>query len=627
MASQNGNPETTWRSSNHVTKRVNRAMADIFRPQTDPSEDPPRTSLKALLPLIPYALRYKGQIFGALAALTVASVATLTVPVAVKGMIDHGFSGDGGALIGGYFLAMLAVVAVLAVASGLRYFFVMIVGERVVADLRRDVFAHLARLDASFFDGARTGELLSRLTADTTQMKAAFGASASVALRNLFMFAGAVAMMVYTSPKLSGLVLVAIPIIVFPLVASGRGVRRRARRAQDTLAEASAFAAENLGAVRTMQAFNAQGGTLRRFAQAVEDAYGAARDTTAARALLTVVAIFLAFSSVIAVLWLGAQDVLAGRMSAGQLSQFVLYAVFGASSLGQLSEVWSEISQAAGAAGRLAEILAIQPKIVAPVPSLALPQPAQGRIAFEDVHFAYPSRPDAQALKGLTFSIAPGETVALVGPSGAGKSTVFQLLLRFYDPQSGVVRVDGIDVAKADPDAVRARIALVPQEPVIFSGTIADNIRYGREDAPQEAIVDAARRAAADEFIRVMPQGYQARVGERGVTLSGGQKQRLAIARAILRDAPILLLDEATSALDAENERLVQAALENIMGSRTTIVIAHRLATVLKADRILVMEDGRIVEEGSHAALVARGGLYARLARLQFNQPDVRAAE
>ncbi|HEV2573898.1 ABC transporter transmembrane domain-containing protein [Methylocella sp. CPCC 101449] len=602
-------------------------MADIFRPQTDPSEDPPRTSLKALLPLIPYALRYKGQIFGALAALTVASVATLTVPVAVKGMIDHGFSGDGGALIGGYFLAMLAVVAVLAVASGLRYFFVMIVGERVVADLRRDVFAHLARLDASFFDGARTGELLSRLTADTTQMKAAFGASASVALRNLFMFAGAVAMMVYTSPKLSGLVLVAIPIIVFPLVASGRGVRRRARRAQDTLAEASAFAAENLGAVRTMQAFNAQGGTLRRFAQAVEDAYGAARDTTAARALLTVVAIFLAFSSVIAVLWLGAQDVLAGRMSAGQLSQFVLYAVFGASSLGQLSEVWSEISQAAGAAGRLAEILAIQPKIVAPVPSLALPQPAQGRIAFEDVHFAYPSRPDAQALKGLTFSIAPGETVALVGPSGAGKSTVFQLLLRFYDPQSGVVRVDGIDVAKADPDAVRARIALVPQEPVIFSGTIADNIRYGREDAPQEAIVDAARRAAADEFIRVMPQGYQARVGERGVTLSGGQKQRLAIARAILRDAPVLLLDEATSALDAENERLVQAALENIMGSRTTIVIAHRLATVLKADRILVMEDGRIVEEGSHAALVARGGLYARLARLQFNQPDVRAAE
>ena len=458
-------------------------------------------------------------------------------------------------------------------------------------------------------------------------MKAAFGASASVALRNLFMFAGAVAMMVYTSPKLSGLVLVAIPIIVFPLVASGRGVRRRARRAQDTLAEASAFAAENLGAVRTMQAFNAQSGTLRRFAQAVEDAYGAARDTTAARAVLTVVAIFLAFSSVIAVLWLGAQDVLAGRMSAGQLSQFVLYAVFGASSLGQLSEVWSEISQAAGAAGRLAEILAIQPKIVAPVPSVTLPQPAQGRIAFEDVHFAYPSRPDAQALKGLTFSIAPGETVALVGPSGAGKSTVFQLLLRFYDPQSGVVRVDGVDVAKADPDAVRARIALVPQEPVIFSGTIADNIRYGRENAPQEAIVDAARRAAADEFIRVMPQGYQARVGERGVTLSGGQKQRLAIARAILRDAPVLLLDEATSALDAENERLVQAALENIMGSRTTIVIAHRLATVLKADRILVMEDGRIVEEGSHAALVARGGLYARLARLQFNQPDVRAAE
>ncbi|MDH7799351.1 MULTISPECIES: ABC transporter transmembrane domain-containing protein [unclassified Beijerinckia] len=602
-------------------------MADIFRSQADKSEDPPRTSLRALLPLIPYALRYKGQILGALGALTVASIATLTVPVAVKGMIDHGFSGEGAQHISRYFLAMLAVVAVLAVASGLRYFFVMVTGERVVADLRSDVFAHLSRLDAAFFDGARTGELLSRLTADTTQMKAAFGASASVALRNLFMFAGAVAMMVYTSPKLSGLVLVAIPIIVFPLVASGRGVRRRSRRAQDTLAEASAFAAENLSAVRTMQASNAQPGTLRRFAAAVEDAYAAARDTTAARSILTVVAIFLAFSSVIAVLWLGAQDVLAGRMSAGQLSQFVLYAVFGASSLGQLSEVWSEISQAAGAAGRLAEILAIQPKIVAPQPCLALPQPAQGSIAFDDVHFAYPSRPDAQALKGLSFSIAPGETVALVGPSGAGKSTVFQLLLRFYDPQSGVVRVDGVDVAKADPSAVRARIALVPQEPVIFSGTIGDNIRYGSEDAPQEKIADAARRAAADEFIRVLPEGYESRVGERGVTLSGGQKQRLAIARAILRDAPVLLLDEATSALDAENERLVQGALENIMGTRTTIVIAHRLATVLKADRILVMEGGRIVEEGTHATLVARGGLYARLARLQFDQPDVRAAE
>lgn len=619
--------EASWRSSNRAEKCVNRAMADVFRPQTDPTDTPPRTSLKALLPLIPYALRYKGRIFGALAALTVASIATLTVPVAVKGMIDHGFSGDGGERIGGYFLAMLAVVAVLAVASGLRYYFVMVTGERVVADLRRDVFAHLARLDASFFDGARTGELLSRLTADTTQMKAAFGASASVALRNLFMFAGAVAMMVYTSPKLSGLVLVAIPIIVFPLVASGRGVRRRSRRAQDTLAEASAFAAENLAAIRTMQASNAEAGTLSRFAKAVEDAYNAARDTTGARAILTVVAIFLAFSSVIAVLWLGAQDVLAGRMSAGQLSQFVLYAVFGASSLGQLSEVWSEISQAAGAAGRLAEIIAIKPKIVAPQPSLPLPQPAQGRIAFEDVHFAYPSRPDTQALNGLTFSIAPGETVALVGPSGAGKSTVFQLLLRFYDPQSGIVRVDGIDIAKADPAAVRGRIALVPQEPVIFSGTIADNIRYGSEEASQQAIADAARRAAADEFIRLLPQSYEARVGERGVTLSGGQKQRLAIARAILRDAPLLLLDEATSALDAENERLVQGALENIMGTRTTIVIAHRLATVLKADRILVMEGGRIVEEGNHAALVARGGLYARLARLQFDQPDVRAAE
>lgn len=587
--------------------------------ETDEPDKKTRSrSLSALKPLLPYALRNKKRIALALVALTAASAATLTFPFAVRRMIDFGFSGASAGLINSYFAAMAAVVGVLALASGCRYYLVMTLGERVVADLRDDVFSHLSRLDASFYDTARVGELVSRLTADTTQLKSAFGASASILLRNLFMFAGAIVLMILSSPKLSGLVLIAIPIIVFPLIGSGRLVRKRSRRAQDTLADASAFASENLGAVRTMQAFGAEAATTRRFALAVEEAFEAARTATGARAVLTAVAIFMAFASVIGVLWLGSHDVLAGRMTGGMLSQFVLYAVLGASSLGELSQVWSEVAAAAGAAGRIADLLAVQPKIVAPEHPIALPKPSRGEIVFERVAFAYPSAPVAGVVDDLSFKIVSGERVAIVGASGAGKSTLFQLLMRFYDPQAGRILVDGVDVKTADPRDLRSKIALVPQEAAIFAATVADNIAYGRPDAPRAEIEAAAKRAAADGFIRELDKGYDSMIGERGVTLSGGQRQRLAIARAILKDAPILLLDEATSALDAENEAAVQRALEDVMKGRTTLVIAHRLATVLEADRILVMEAGRVVEEGTHATLVARNGLYARLARLQF---------
>jgi ATP-binding cassette subfamily B protein len=425
-------------------------------------------------------------------------------------------------------------------------------------------------------------------------------------------------MMVVTSLKLSAFVLIAIPVIVLPLVASGRGVRRRARRAQDVLAEATSYAAENLGAVRIMQAFTAEAAAARQFKAAAEAAYAAAREATRARAILTGIAIFLAFSSVVVVLWFGARDVLAGQMSAGMLSQFLLYAVLGASALGQLSEVWSEVSAAAGSAGRISELLAIVPRIASPQAPMLLPPASRGEIAFERVSFAYPVGRNTPTLHDVSFHVAPGETVAIVGPSGAGKSTIFQLLMRFYDPQNGTIRLDGADLRALRLEDARRQIALVPQDPVIFGISVAENIAYGSEDILAVATHEAAMKAAADEFIRALPDGYDTRLGERGLTLSGGQRQRLAIARAIVRDAPILLLDEATSSLDAESEALVQSALERLMRGRTTLVIAHRLATVLKADRILVMEAGRIVEEGTHASLVAKGGLYARLARLQF---------
>ena len=574
--------------------------------------------LRPLLELAPYVARYRSRAILALIALTIAAITTLVVPVAVRRMIDFGFTPKGIALINSYFSVMIAVVAVLAGASAARFYLVMTIGERIVADLRRDVFAHLISLSPAFFDSNRSGELISRLTADTTQIKSAVGASVSIALRNVMLFVGATAMMVITSPRLSGFVLLAIPVIVIPLVAFGRWVRRLSRGAQDTLAEATAYASELIGAIRTVQAYTSERLANARFGGEVEQAYEAARHSTRARSVLTAIIIFIVFTSVVLILWVGSHDVLTGSITPGRLGQFVLYAAFAAAGLGQLSEVWGELSAASGASERLFEILRVKSAITAPASRRALPVPARGDVSFENVRFAYPTRPDAWAVDGVSLSVRAGEKVAIVGPSGAGKSTLFHLLLRFYDPAQGQIAIDGVPVRDADPREVRSRIALVPQDAVAFAATARENIRFGRPDAIDAEVELAADLAHATEFIRRLPGGFEAQLGERGVTLSGGQRQRIAIARAILRDAPLLLLDEATSSLDAESETLVQTALEELMRHRTTLVIAHRLATVLSCDRIMVLDHGRIVEQGTHASLVAAGGLYARLARLQF---------
>jgi ATP-binding cassette, subfamily B, bacterial len=589
-------------------------------PQTAEASPTKRVSLKPLLTLKPLVLKYKGMLAAAFGAMVVSAIAMLVVPLAVRRMIDHGFGASDSGLIDSYFLTLIGIGLVIAIASPLRIYCINWLGERVVADLRTKTFAHLTRLGPVFFDANHSGEMMSRLTADTTQIKAVAGVAISAAARNLIMLIGALVMMFVTSVKLSLMVLIAIPLIVLPLVGYGRAISKLSRRAQDTLAEASAYAAENLSAHRTMQAYVNESAVADRYHRAVETSFDAARQRFKARALLTGVAVFLTVASVTGVLWYGASSVIAGDMTGGRLGQFVLYALFAAGALGELSEVWGEVSQAAGATERLTEMLATEPEIRSPKNPIALPTPPLRTIAFEGVSFAYPNRKDAPALEGISFKVSKGETVALVGASGAGKSTILSLILRFYDPQAGVVRIDGVDVRDADIDALRRHMSLVPQDVALFADTVIENIAYGMPGATEDEVRKAAVAAQADEFIRALPDGYKTKLGERGVTLSGGQRQRIAIARAVLKNAPILLLDEATSALDAESEGAVQRALEGLMENRTTLVIAHRLATVQKADRILVMDKGRIVEAGSHSDLVRKGGIYARLAELQFGR-------
>jgi ATP-binding cassette subfamily B protein len=589
--------------------------------QEDEAKRRPRSrTVRPLLALAPFILKYPGMIAGAFIALVAATLATLTMPIAVRFMIDNGFSRDDAGSIDSYFLALLVVAIVLGAASATRFFFVSWIGERVTADLRSAVYDHITRLSPVFFEVTRTGEVLSRLTADTTLIKSVVGSSASIALRNLFMFFGSAIMLVYTSPALSGLAALTLPAVIVPMIVFGRMVRRLARASQDRIADTSAHAAETISAMQTVQSFTHEVEDRRVYARAVESSFDTAKLRILARSGMTAIAIVLVFAGVVGILWVGAQNVVQGSMTAGTLGRFIIYAVLCATSIGALSEVWGEVQLAAGATERLVEILQVTPQITPPPNPVAVALPVRGLIGFDNVSFSYPTRPEISALNGFSLSVSPGETVALVGASGAGKSTVFQLLSRFYDPQHGEITLDGVALPSADPTDVRAALAVVPQETVVFAKSAFENIRFGRPEASREDVIAAAHAAQAHEFLERLPEGYDTELGERGVTLSGGQRQRIAIARAILRAAPVLLLDEATSALDAESEVLVQKALANLMIDKTTLVIAHRLATVLKADRIVVMADGQIVASGRHEALLAAGGLYARLVELQFGR-------